>query len=91
MYEFLDKFIAISLPRIRDFQGLSAKAFDQTGNYTVGIKEQIIFPEINYEEVDKVRGMEITIVTTTPDNSTAFMLLKKMGLPFKKSGKQEEG
>lgn len=89
MYEFLDKFIAISLPRIRDFQGLSPKAFDQNGNYTVGIKEQIIFPEINYEEVDKVRGMEISIITATPDNTIAFMLLKKMGLPFKKSGKQE--
>lgn len=89
MYDFLDKFITISLPRIRDFQGLSPKAFDQNGNYTVGIKEQIIFPEINYEEVDKVRGMEISIITTTSDNSTAFMLLKKVGLPFKKSGKQE--
>lgn len=88
MYDFLDKFISISLPRIRDFQGLSSKAFDQNGNYTVGIKEQIIFPEINYEEVDKVRGMEISIITTTSDNVTALLLLKKMGLPFKKQGKQ---
>lgn len=89
MYDFLDKFISISLPRIRDFQGLSPKSFDQQGNYTIGIKEQIIFPEINYEEVDKVRGMEISIVTTTSDNTMALLLLKKMGFPFKKQGKQE--
>ena len=89
MYDFLDKFISISLPRIRDFQGLSPKSFDQQGNYTIGIKEQIIFPEINYEEVDKVRGMEISIITTTSDNIIALLLLKKMGFPFKKQGKQE--
>lgn len=88
MYDFLDKFISVSLPRIRDFQGLSFKAFDKNGNYTVGIKEQIIFPEINYEEVDKIRGMEISIITTTSDNAIALLLLTKIGLPFKKQGKQ---
>jgi len=90
MYDFFDKLITISLPRIRDFQGLSPNAFDQNGNYTLGIKEQIIFPEINYEEVDKIRGMEISIITTATNQETAHLLLKKMGLPFKKQWKKEE-
>ncbi len=82
MYEFLDKLLNIALPRVRDFRGVSPKAFDGRGNYTMGIKEQLIFPEIEYEKVDKVRGMDIIIVTTAKTDEEARELLKLMGMPF---------
>ena len=84
MYEFLDKLFNISLPRVRDFRGVSTTAFDGRGNYTLGVKEQLIFPEINYDKVAKVRGMDIVIVTTANTNDEAFALLKEMGMPFAK-------
>ena len=84
MYNFLDKLISISLPRVRDFRGLSPRSFDGRGNYTIGIKEQLIFPEINFDEVVKVRGMDIVIVTTAKTNEEAFDLLKELGVPFRK-------
>ena len=84
MYTFLDKLISISLPRVRDFRGLSPKSFDGRGNYTIGIKEQLIFPEINFDEVVKVRGMDIVIVTTAKSNEEAYDLLKELGIPFRK-------
>jgi len=84
MYEFLDRLISISLPRVRDFRGVSSKAFDGRGNYTLGIKEQIIFPEINYDQIDKVRGLGITIVTTAKSNDEGRELLRMFGMPFKK-------
>ena len=84
MYNFLDKLISISLPRVRDFRGLSSKSFDGRGNYTIGIKEQIIFPEINFDEVEKVRGMDIVIVTTAKTNEEAYDLLSELGVPFRK-------
>ena len=84
MYEFLDRFINVSVPRIRDFKGFSPKAFDGRGNYTVGIKEQIIFPEIDYDKVDKLRGMGITIVTDAPNDAHARALLNKFNFPFRK-------
>jgi large subunit ribosomal protein L5 len=83
MYEFLDKLIAISLPRVRDFRGISRNAFDGRGNYTLGIKEQLIFPEINFDRVNKVRGMDIVIVTTAKNDDHAFALLQAFGMPFK--------
>ncbi len=84
MWSFLEKLINISLPRVRDFQGLSNKSFDGFGNYAIGIKEQIIFPEIDFDKIKKIRGMDINIVTTTKDNNLAHVLLQKIGLPFKK-------
>lgn len=84
MYAFLDKLISISLPRVRDFRGLSPKSFDGRGNYTIGIKEQLIFPEINFDEVVKVRGMDIVIVTTAKSNEEAFDLLNELGVPFRR-------
>lgn len=84
MYEFLDRFINVSVPRIRDFKGFSPKAFDGRGNYTVGIKEQIIFPEIDYDKVDKLRGLGITIVTDAPNDAHAKALLDKFNFPFRK-------
>lgn len=84
MYTFLDKLISISLPRVRDFRGLSPKSFDGRGNYTIGIKEQLIFPEIKFDEVVKVRGMDIVIVTTANTNEEAYDLLKELGVPFRK-------
>ena len=83
MYEFLDRLIYIALPRVRDFKGLSKKSFDGMGNYSIGIKEQIIFPEIDYDKIDKVRGMDISIVTSTNNQNHAFELLKGFNLPFK--------
>ncbi|MCB9498296.1 MAG: 50S ribosomal protein L5 [Bacillales bacterium] len=82
MYDFLDKLINISLPRVRDFRGVSVKAFDGRGNYTIGVKEQIIFPEINLDKVSKVRGMDVVIVTTAESDKEAMSLLKLMGVPF---------
>ena len=84
MYTFLDKLISISLPRVRDFRGLSPKSFDGRGNYTIGIKEQLIFPEIKFDEVVKVRGMDIVIVTTANTNEEAYDLLKELVVPFRK-------
>lgn len=84
MYEFLDKLISISLPRVRDFRGISKNAFDGRGNYTLGVKEQLIFPEISYEKVTKVRGMDIVIVTTANTDEEAFTLLELIGMPFHK-------
>jgi len=82
MYEFLDRLINIAIPRIRDFRGLNPKSFDGNGNYTLGIKEQIIFPEINYDKIDKVRGLDITICTTASSNTEALELLKNFNMPF---------
>ena len=84
MYDFLDKLMNISLPRVRDFRGVSDTSFDGRGNYALGIKEQIIFPEIDYDKVNKVRGMDIVIVTTAKTNEEARALLAEMGMPFKK-------
>jgi len=84
MYEFLDKLVNIALPRVRDFQGVSKKAFDGRGNYTLGVKEQLIFPEINYDKVNKVRGMDIVIVTTANTDLESLELLTQLGMPFKK-------
>ena len=85
MYEFLDKLFNISLPRVRDFHGVSATAFDGRGNYTLGVKEQLIFPEINFDKVAKVRGLDVVIVTTAETNKEAYALLKGMGMPFAKN------
>ncbi len=84
MWEFLDRLINVTLPRIRDFQGVSPKSFDGRGNYTLGLKEQIIFPEIDYDKVDKVRGMDITICTTANTNDEGRALLKEFKMPFRK-------
>ncbi len=84
MYDFLDKLFSISLPRVRDFHGVSATAFDGRGNYTLGVKEQLIFPEINFDKVNKVRGMDVVIVTSANTNKEAYALLKAMGMPFAK-------
>ncbi|MFC0559063.1 50S ribosomal protein L5 [Halalkalibacter alkalisediminis] len=84
MYQFLDKLITVSLPRVRDFRGISKKAFDGRGNYTLGVKEQLIFPEIDYDKVDKVRGMDIVLVTTANTDEEARELLTQMGMPFQK-------
>jgi large subunit ribosomal protein L5 len=83
MYEFLDRLINIAIPRIRDFRGVSNRSFDGRGNYTLGVKEQIIFPEIEYDKVEKVHGMDVCIVTTAPNNEQAKRLLQLMGMPFR--------
>ena len=82
--EFLHKLIAVSLPRVRDFRGISKKAFDGRGNYTLGVREQLIFPEVNYDKVNKVRGMDIVIVTTSNTDEEARELLGQLGMPFQK-------
>ena len=84
MYSFLDKLFNVALPRVRDFRGVSDKAFDGRGNYTLGMKEQIIFPEINYDKIDKVKGLNITVVTTSKTDAEARFLLERMGLLFRK-------
>ncbi|MDR7002514.1 50S ribosomal protein L5 [Neobacillus niacini] len=84
MYQFMDKLVSVSLPRVRDFRGVSKKAFDGRGNYTLGIKEQLIFPEIDYDKVSKVRGMDIVIVTTANTDEEARELLTQVGMPFQK-------
>jgi large subunit ribosomal protein L5 len=84
MYEFLDRLISIALPRVRDFKGVNPNAFDGRGNYTLGVKEQLIFPEIEYDKIDKVRGMDITFVTTAKTDEEARELLTLMGMPFSK-------
>ena len=87
MYEFIDRFITIALPRVRDFRGVNANSFDGRGNYTLGIKEQLIFPEINIDKVETVRGMDITFVTTAKTDNEAMGLLKEFGMPFKEKNK----
>jgi len=84
MYQFLDKLMNVALPRLRDFQGVSPEAFDGRGNYTLGLREQLVFPEIDYDKVDKVRGMEVSIVTTARTDEEGRSLLRLMGMPFKK-------
>ena len=83
MYEFLDRLVSIALPRVRDFRGVSPKAFDGRGNYTIGVREQLIFPEIDFNKVDKLRGMNISIVTTARNDEQARALLKGLGMPFR--------
>lgn len=83
MYQFLDKFMNVALPRVRDFRGISANSFDGRGNYAIGLKEQLIFPEIEYDKIDKLRGMNIVVVTTAKTDEEACELLKLMGMPFK--------
>lgn len=83
MYEFLDRLVSVSLPRVRDFKGINDKSFDGRGNYTLGVTEQIIFPEIDIDKVNKITGLDITFVTTANTNEEAFELLKEMGMPFK--------
>src|ERR1700726_2090742 len=84
MFQFLDKLMNVALPRLRDFQGISPEAFDGRGNYTLGLREQLVFPEIDYDKIDKVRGMEVSIVTTASTDEEGRRLLKLMGMPFKK-------
>jgi large subunit ribosomal protein L5 len=83
MYDFLDRFVAVSLPRVRDFKGINEKSFDGRGNYTMGVTEQIIFPEINIDKLNRISGMDITFVTTARTNEEAYELLKELGMPFK--------
>ena len=90
MYEFLDRLIATALPRVRDFKGVNEKAFDGRGNYTLGVTEQIIFPEVDIDKVNKITGLDITIVTTANTNEEAFELLKEMGMPFKNVKKDNQ-
>lgn len=89
MYEFLDRLVSVSLPRVRDFKGINDKAFDGRGNYTLGVTEQIIFPEIDIDKVNKITGLDITFVTTANTNEEAYELLKEMGMPFKNIKKSE--
>ncbi|OQC40780.1 MAG: 50S ribosomal protein L5 [Deltaproteobacteria bacterium ADurb.Bin058] len=86
MYEFLDRLLNVALPRVRDFRGVSTKAFDGHGDYTLGIREQIIFPEIDYDKVEKLKGMNVTICTSAKTDEEAFALLKGFGMPFRKTG-----
>ncbi|RAJ87467.1 large subunit ribosomal protein L5 [Chitinophaga dinghuensis] len=90
MYDFLDRLIAVSLPRVRDFKGINEKAFDGRGNYTMGVTEQIIFPEIDIDKVTKISGMDITFVTTATTNEEAYELLKEMGMPFRNMKKDNQ-
>jgi large subunit ribosomal protein L5 len=85
MYAFLDRFINLTLPRIRDFRGISPKSFDGRGNYSIGIREQLIFPEIEYDQIDQIRGMDISIITTADNDEAGRALLKEMGMPFRAS------
>jgi large subunit ribosomal protein L5 len=88
-YEFLDRLMSIAIPRIRDFRGLSPRAFDGRGNYSLGIREQIIFPEVDYDEIDQVRGLDITITTTAASDEESFALLEALGMPFSREGRTE--
>ncbi len=90
MYEFLDRLMSVAIPRIRDFRGLSTRSFDGRGNYTVGIREQIIFPEIDYDSIDQVRGLDVTITTTARTDEEAFALLQDLGMPFQRDGRPGE-
>ena len=86
-YEFLDRLMSIAIPRIRDFRGLNPRAFDGRGNYSMGVREQIIFPEVDYDEIDQIRGLDITITTTAASDQEAFALLEALGMPFSKDGR----
>ena len=88
MWEFLDRFITIAIPRIRDFRGLGTRSFDGRGNYSLGVKEQMIFPEINYDSIESIHGMDITFVTSTNKDDQAFALLKELGMPFRSEDKK---
>ena len=88
MWEFLDRFISVAIPRIRDFRGLGTRSFDGRGNYSLGIKEQMIFPEINYDEIESIHGMDITFVTSTNRDDHAYALLKELGMPFRSDDKK---
>ena len=90
MFDFLDRYIAVAIPRIRDFRGLSLKSFDGFGNYNVGVKEQIIFPEINYDKVESIHGLDICIVTTAKKDEEAMELLRYFGMPFVESSEEDE-
>ncbi len=90
MYEFLDRLTSIALPRVRDFRGLNPRAFDGRGNYSLGIREQIIFPEIDYDAIDQVRGLDVAITTSTDSDAQAFFLLRELGLPFQREGGPED-
>jgi large subunit ribosomal protein L5 len=83
MYDFLDRLIHLALPRIRDFRGISRRSFDGRGNYSLGLREQIVFPDIDYDKIDKIRGLEVVIVTTATDDEQAYALLKRLGMPFR--------
>ena len=91
MWEFLDRFISVAIPRIRDFRGLGTKSFDGRGNYSLGVKEQMIFPEINYDEIESIHGMDITFVTSTTKDDQAFALLRELGMPFRTEEKGGKG
>lgn len=91
MWEFFDRLVSIALPRVRDFKGVSDKAFDGRGNYTLGLKEQIIFPEIDYDKVDKIRGINICFVTTAENDEQGMALLKALGMPFRRRGQEAHG
>jgi len=88
MWEFLDRFVSVAIPRIRDFRGLSTRSFDGRGNYSLGVKEQMIFPEINYDMIDQVHGMDVTFVTTAGRDDRALALLRELGLPFRTDEKK---
>jgi large subunit ribosomal protein L5 len=88
-YEFLDRFMSVAVPRIRDFRGLNPRSFDGRGNYSVGVREQIIFPEIDYDAIDQVRGLDVTVVTSAPTDAEAFALLELLGMPFAREGRPE--
>jgi large subunit ribosomal protein L5 len=88
-YEFLDRLMSVAIPRIRDFRGLSPRAFDGRGNYSLGVREQIIFPEVDYDEIDQVRGLDITITTTASSDEEAFALLEALGMPFSREGRPQ--
>ena len=87
MWSFLDRLMNVALPRVRDFRGVSPNSFDGRGNYTLGITEQLVFPEVNYDEVSKIRGLEVTIVTTAQDDESGRVLLRKLGMPFKEENR----
>ena len=88
-YEFLDRLMSVAVPRIRDFRGLNPRSFDGRGNYTIGVREQIIFPEIDYDAIDQVRGLDVTIVTSAQNNRDAFALLEALGMPFSREGRPD--
>jgi large subunit ribosomal protein L5 len=90
MYEFLDRLISIALPRIRDFRGLSPRSFDGRGNYSIGIREQIIFPEINYDDIAAIRGLDVAITTSAENDAHALALLRGLGMPFAEDGRREQ-
>src|SRR5438067_8050327 len=88
-YEFLDRLMSVAIPRIRDFRGLNPRSLDGRGNYSLGVREQIIFPEVDYDEIDQVRGLDITITTTAPSDEESFALLEALGMPFSRDGRPE--